>query len=114
MIPYATLNPPRRAPLFVIFLLLVNVVAFLGEQSSIASGYGAFLADWGFVPARFLADPAGGGGTPVASMFLHSGWPHLLGNLWFLWIFGGSVEERLGSQRFARFYLLSGLAAAAL
>jgi membrane associated rhomboid family serine protease len=114
MIPYRTLNPTRRTPFFVIFLLVVNIVVFLGEQSSIAAGYGALLTDWGFVPGRFLTDPAGDAITLVTSMFLHGGWGHLLGNLWFLWLFGGIVEERLGTRRFASFYLLSGLAAAGL
>jgi membrane associated rhomboid family serine protease len=45
-------------------------------------------------------------------MFLHGGWAHLLGNLWFLWIFGGNVEDRLGAFKFLLFYLLAGFVAA--
>jgi membrane associated rhomboid family serine protease len=52
--------------------------------------------------------------TLVTSMFLHGGWMHLLGNMWFLWIFGNNVEDSMGHARFALFYLLCGLAAAAL
>jgi membrane associated rhomboid family serine protease len=52
--------------------------------------------------------------TPLTSMFLHGGWMHLLGNMWFLWIFGNNVEDSMGHARFALFYLLCGLAAAAL
>jgi len=52
--------------------------------------------------------------TPLTSMFLHGGWMHLLGNMWFLWIFGNNVEDSMGHARFALFYLLGGLAAAAL
>jgi membrane associated rhomboid family serine protease len=114
MIPYRTLNPTRRTPILVISLLLANVIAFLSERSSIAAGYGALLADWGFVPGRFLGDPAGDAISLITSMFLHGSWAHLLGNLWFLWLFGGTVEERLGTGKFAQFYLLSGLAAAGL
>jgi membrane associated rhomboid family serine protease len=51
--------------------------------------------------------------TLVTSMFLHGGWLHILGNMWFMWIFGGNVEDSMGHVRFAVFYLLSGLAAAA-
>ena len=50
--------------------------------------------------------------TAVSSMFLHGGWLHLLGNVWFLWIFGNNVEDAMGHSRFAAFYLLCGLAAA--
>ena len=47
-------------------------------------------------------------------MFLHGGWLHIIGNLWFLWIFGTNVEDSMGHLRFLVFYLLCGLAAAAL
>lgn len=47
------------------------------------------------------------------SMFLHGGWLHLIGNLWFLWIFGNNVEDSMGHTRFLVFYLLTGLVAAA-
>jgi membrane associated rhomboid family serine protease len=46
-------------------------------------------------------------------MFLHGGIFHLLGNVWFLWIFGGNVEWRLGSPRYLVFYGAAGLGAAA-
>jgi membrane associated rhomboid family serine protease len=46
------------------------------------------------------------------SMFLHGGWGHLLGNMWFLWIFGNNVEDSMGHLRFLLFYTLCGLAAA--
>ena len=51
--------------------------------------------------------------TVLSSMFMHGGWLHLIGNLWFLWIFGGNVEDAMGRGRFVLFYLLCGLAAAA-
>jgi membrane associated rhomboid family serine protease len=51
--------------------------------------------------------------TPLTSMFMHGGWFHLLGNMWFLWIFGNNVEDSMGHGRFIAFYLLCGLAAAA-
>jgi len=50
--------------------------------------------------------------TLVTSMFLHGGWAHLLGNMWYLWIFGDNVEDRLGHGRFIVFYLLCGIVAA--
>ncbi len=77
-----------------------------------------FFFTWGLVPARFTAGLQEG--LPLSdllvpwfsSMFLHGGWMHLIGNLWFLWIFGDNVEDRLGRPRFLLFYLLGGLAAA--
>lgn len=52
--------------------------------------------------------------TAVTSMFLHGGWLHILSNMWFMWIFGNNVEDSMGHLRFVLFYLLCGLAAAAL
>jgi membrane associated rhomboid family serine protease len=52
--------------------------------------------------------------TPLTSMFMHGGWLHLIGNMWFLWIFGNNVEDSMGHARFLVFYLLCGLAAAAV
>ncbi|MEM8684678.1 MAG: rhomboid family intramembrane serine protease, partial [Pseudomonadota bacterium] len=50
--------------------------------------------------------------TLVSSMFLHGSWFHLIGNMWFLWIFGNNVEDSMGHGRFIVFYLLCGIAAA--
>jgi len=44
-------------------------------------------------------------------MFLHGGWLHLIGNMWFLWIFGDNIEDRLGHLRYLVFYLVCGLGA---
>jgi membrane associated rhomboid family serine protease len=52
--------------------------------------------------------------TLFTSMFMHGGLMHLIGNMWFLWIFGSNVEDSMGHLRFAAFYLLCGLAAGAL
>ena len=52
--------------------------------------------------------------TLLTCIFLHGGWLHLLGNLWFLWIFGDNVEDRLGHGRYVAFYLLCGVGASAV
>jgi membrane associated rhomboid family serine protease len=57
-----------------------------------------------FAPARYA--------TLVTSMFLHGGWAHILGNMLYLWVFGGHVEDRIGHLRFLIFYLLCGIIAA--
>ena len=49
--------------------------------------------------------------TLITSMFLHGSWMHIIGNLWFLWIFGNNVEDSMGHGRFLVFYLLTGLVA---
>lgn len=77
--------------------------ASLGEY--IEMGHGLFcVVDE--LPINFL--------TPITSMFLHGGWGHLLGNGLFLWVFGNNVEDSMGRLRFVVFYLLCGLAAAAM
>jgi membrane associated rhomboid family serine protease len=45
-------------------------------------------------------------------MFLHGSWMHVIGNMWFLWIFGDNIEDYLGHFNYLVFYLLSGLGAA--
>ncbi len=46
--------------------------------------------------------------TMFSSLFLHAGWLHLVGNMWFLWIFGEALEDDLGPRRFLAFYLFCG------
>ena len=50
--------------------------------------------------------------TPLTSIFLHGGWGHLLGNMWFFWVFGNNIEDSMGPWRFLAFYLICGLLAA--
>jgi len=51
--------------------------------------------------------------TIFSAMFMHGSWPHLLGNMVYLWIFGDQIEDRLGKIRFLLFYLGCGVAATA-
>src|SRR5476649_1718279 len=66
------------------------------------------LASWaaGVVPAAYAFPPI------FTSMFLHASWPHVLFNMWGLYIFGDNVEDRLGHFGYLLFYLASGLGAA--
>jgi membrane associated rhomboid family serine protease len=59
-----------------------------------------------------LTDPGRQLSHLVTSMFLHGSWMHLIGNMWFLWLFGNNVEDSMGRFRFIIFYLACGLAAA--
>jgi len=104
---------PRRSPAYVTWtVILVNVLVFIWQSALMEVGYGGVIEDYGFVPYRFLAAPVSEAFTLVTSMFMHGGWAHLIGNMWFLWIFGDNVEDAMGSGRFAAFYLLGGIAAA--
>jgi membrane associated rhomboid family serine protease len=116
MLPLGEVRDPRvvrRPPLVVGALVLASFFAFIVEQAMVEAGATRFPLVWGLVP-RVLTrlDPAHGVVTIFTSMFLHGGWLHLLGNLWFLWIFGRGVEDALGHARFLALYLLGGVAAA--
>ena len=108
MFPVGDDNSARRTFPFITYLLiLVNVIFFLVE---LALG-DTFILQWSFVPARFLANPAGDFPTLFTSMFMHAGWLHIGGNMLYLWIFGDNVEDRFGHVKFLIFYLICGLAA---
>jgi membrane associated rhomboid family serine protease len=83
----------------------INVLIFLYQFSLSPSALNEFVMDWGIVPSQLnLA-------SLFTSMFLHGGWSHLLGNMLFLWVFGRNLEDLIGSERFAGFYVISGVAA---
>jgi membrane associated rhomboid family serine protease len=62
---------------------------------------------------RCVVDPAPSYVTLLTSMFMHGGWFHIIGNMWFLWIFGNNIEDAMGHAKFVIFYLIAGLGAAA-
>jgi len=108
MFPIGDDNTSRRTvPLVTYALIALNVLFFFVELT----GGDAFIGEWAFVPARFLANPLSDSVTLFTSMFMHAGWVHLGGNMLYLWIFGDNVEDRFGHIRFRIFYLLCGLAA---
>ena len=132
MFPIRDDNPQFLTPFVTWGLIALNVAAWFGLQGA---GLGAALPEsvcqLGLVPGELLGRAAAGtatdlgGGlqcivtstpapsTLVSHMFLHGGWMHLIGNMWFLYLFGGNVEDSMGHFRFLVFYLLSGFAAAA-
>lgn len=117
MLPLWDTQPHRRAPVATGFVIAACFVVF-GYEVCLSvngeAGFAAWVAAHALVPSRLVADWA----DPVqwqtvgTSMFLHGGVAHLLGNCWFLWVFGNNVEDRLGFAGFALFYLVSGVAAA--
>ena len=106
MIPLRDVIPSRTTPYVTITIIVLNAMAWLFELSLPQDDLNQFLTGFGVVPGAF-AWP-----TLVTSMFLHGSWSHVIGNMWYLWIFGDNVEDRVGHGRFLVFYLLCGIAAA--
>jgi membrane associated rhomboid family serine protease len=122
VIPLRDANPTRRTPVVTLALIAACAVVFAVELSVEASGgpggLAAFFKTWGAVPSRISAaltgtgDPGQAATGVLASIFLHGGWYHLIGNMLFLWIFGNNIEDRLGRLPYLVFYILGGVAAA--
>jgi membrane associated rhomboid family serine protease len=132
MFPYHDENQTLRTPVVTMALVAVNVLAWLfvqgaGSELQVA----ASVCNFGLIPAELTARPPGAripmgdglvcvtdpGPEPlhlITSMFLHGSWMHLLGNMWFLWLFGNNIEDSMTRGRFLVFYILCGLAAALL
>lgn len=131
MFPLRDENPVIRPPIATVAIIVLNCLAWIFVQ-----GWGneAFLlrsiCNYGLIPGELLDNiPPGtvvplsqqggcaiGGSswfTAITSMFMHGGWFHIIGNMWFLWVFGDNVEDAMGTSRFLLFYLMCGLAAAA-
>ena len=105
MIPLRDSQPSYSTPYVTIALIVTNVLVFLYTVSLEPFSRNHFIVEYGMIPARFqLIDL-------VTSMFMHGGWLHLIGNMWFLWIFGDNVEDVLGHGKYLLFYLLCGVAA---
>lgn len=116
MIPLRDTIPSKNYPVVNNAIIAVNVFIFLIQLAQ-GSGFNRFVNTYGLVPARYtipeIARMFGMGEQVIAIfsfMFLHSGFFHLLGNMWSLYIFGDNVEDRLGHSRYLVFYILCGLA----
>jgi membrane associated rhomboid family serine protease len=108
VIPANNTIPYTARPWATISIVGLCVAAFLYELTLSPAETEQFFSRYALVPARF--DIA----AIFTSMFLHGGFMHIASNLWTLWVFGPALEDRLGSQRFAALYILSGIAAALL
>lgn len=117
MFPLRDNVPSIRKPYVTVLLIIANILIF-GFQFMLPERLNAQLIyTFGFIPGQLIRDLADGGISStdflpfVSSMFLHGSWLHLLGNMWFMWLFADNVEDRLGHFRFFSFYILSGIAA---
>jgi membrane associated rhomboid family serine protease len=129
--PYHDENETQRTPYVTFALIAINAAAWLvyqgaGSEMALAES----VCEAGLIPGeltatvrpgtRFpmgeglvcLTDPGRQTGNVLTSMFLHGSWMHLLGNMWFLWLFGNNIEDSMTRPRFVAFYLLSGIGAA--
>ena len=120
MIPLRDKNPSGTVPLVTLAIIAACTITFLYELS--APSLQQLFASYALIPARVTlglengTGPLGSLGAIVpflTSMFLHGGWLHLIGNMWYLWIFGDNVEDTLGPLRYLLFYFLCGIAAGA-
>ncbi len=129
MFPIRDENPQLRVPFVTFAIIAANVAAWillqgLGSEPALSRS----ICQLGLIPGDVLGTvdlsrvsqrlvcPVDGQGswlTVLSSMFLHGSWMHIIGNMWFLWIFGDNVEDAMGHARFLMFYVLCGVAAAA-
>ena len=130
MFPIRDDNPTLGTPAITVVLIGLNVAAWILVQGmGVEPTLSESVCQLGLIPGELLGRiPVGytlpmsrdlscvigqpHWYTPLSSMFLHGGWLHLIGNMWFLWLFGNNVEDSMGRVRYVLFYLLCGLAAA--
>jgi membrane associated rhomboid family serine protease len=125
-IPLADENPTERAPVATIVIIVANALVWFYE---LVHGVTLSVLDYGLIPAWLLHGVREGrivsGGTELvlfqevpwpmsvlSAMFVHASWSHIIGNMWFLWVFGDNIEDRMGRVNYVVFYLLCGLVAA--
>ncbi|MBN1381731.1 MAG: rhomboid family intramembrane serine protease [Deltaproteobacteria bacterium] len=132
MFPIRDENPKFHTTMITYAIIVVNALVWIFFQGAgTQPGLIKSIFSFGLIPGELLGTiPAGtrvniGGGMAyviersgnslslISHMFMHGGWFHIIGNMWFLTILGDNVEDSMGSVRFLFFYLLCGLAAAA-
>jgi membrane associated rhomboid family serine protease len=131
VIPYHDENATRRTAVVTIALVALNVLSWLLIQGAGATlPLAQSVCNLGLIPGELTGTLGAGVRFPMGdglvcvtdpgrqlsnlftSMFLHGSWMHLIGNMWFLWLFGNNVEDSMARPRFLVFYLACGLAAA--
>jgi membrane associated rhomboid family serine protease len=131
MFPYKDENPTSLTPVITYGIIGLNLLVWLFAQGAGTSpALARSVCELGLIPGELLGRlPAGyqipvGPGTAcvisahasyvtvLTSMFTHGSWFHILGNMWFFWVFGNNIEDSMGHGRFLVFYLISGLVAA--
>lgn len=108
MIPLRSSEPHYTRPSVTLAIIAVNVAVFLFELSMPNYSLNRFIMHYGLVPDQLHYS------SILTSMFIHGGFLHIAGNMWFLWIFGRGVEDLVGHAKFAVLYFACGFAAAIL
>jgi len=119
MLPIKDDQPRYSTPFVNTFLIVLNILIFFYQRTLGPQGGETFIRIYGEVPSHLTAFLAGSPRYSLAevvvpfftSMFLHGGWMHVLGNMWFLYIFGDNIEDYLGHFKYLAFYLIAGLLA---
>jgi membrane associated rhomboid family serine protease len=118
MIPLKDETPRRSAPVITLLLIAINAAVFFYSHVSLSPrAEDALIRTYGLVPQRIQYALAGTHAVSYAHafsplftcMFLHAGWLHVIGNMWFLWIFGANVEDRFGRLTYLLVYLVCGI-----
>ena len=104
MIPLRDSVPSSTTPVVTYAIIAINVLVFIQQLALSPEELHHFFAHYGVVPARLQLTDL------FTSMFLHGGFMHLIGNMWFLWIYGDNVEDVLGRVKYLAFYLTCGIA----
>src|SRR5687768_1903674 len=131
MFPYHDENETQRTPYVTMALISASTLTWLVVQGAGSDlPLAESVCNLGLIPGELTQSLPPGTGFPMGdgiacltdpgpqyrnvltSMFLHGSWMHLLGNMWFLWLFGNNVEDAMGKVRYVVFYLLTGIAAA--
>lgn len=114
MFPLKDNIPSKKFPFINLALIGFNLYVFFQEWTLSQRGLlDSFFQQYALIPTVFLAAPAHQFWRPFSAMFLHGSWGHVLGNMWFLFIFGDNVEDNMGHARYLVYYLLCGAGAAA-
>ena len=108
MIPLRDSVPSSTTPVVTYAIVAINVLVFIQQLALSPEELHHFFAHYGVVPARLQLSDL------FTSMFLHGGFMHLIGNMWFLWIYGDNVEDVLGRIKYLAFYLTGGVAGSLL
>ena len=119
MFPLKDDQPRYSSPFVNWFLIALNILVYLFQSMLDPRSGDLFAKQFGEVPAHLAAFVAGSHKYSLpevvlpffTSMFLHASWTHVLGNMWFLYIFGDNVEDYLGHFKYLVFYILAGLLA---
>jgi membrane associated rhomboid family serine protease len=119
MIPLRDDAPRFGTPYLNYFLIALNILIYLFESLLAPEDLKSLSYQFGLVPSQVIEMLSGPAHLQPAamlvpfftSMFLHGSWPHVIGNVWFLWIFGDNIEDRLGHFSYLVFYLLCGVLA---